>query len=64
MTVTKTLDVPPSPQFVLVRPDGEVAYVSCDRAGQVAEIDLEAWTVSRLIDTGKMVDGLAWAAAP
>jgi YVTN family beta-propeller protein len=57
----KTLDVPASPQFVLVRPDGKVAYVSCDRSGKVAEIDLDQWTVSRLIDVGRMADGLAWA---
>ena len=59
----KTLDVPPAPQFVLVRPDGQVAYVSCDRSAQVAEIDLREWTLTRLIDAGPMADGLAWAAA-
>jgi YVTN family beta-propeller protein len=57
------LDVPKAPQEVLVRPDGKVAYVSCDASGQVAEIDLGAWKVTRLIDAGRMVDGLAWAAS-
>lgn len=56
------LDVPKAPQEVLVRPDGKVAYVSCDASGQVAEIDLAAWKLTRLIDAGRMVDGLAWAA--
>jgi len=28
----------------------------------VAEIDLSTWRVSRMIATGKLTDGLAWAA--
>ena len=49
------------PQEALVRPDGKVAYVSCDHSGQVAEIDTATWTLRRMIDTGKVSDGLAWA---
>ena len=49
------------PQEVLIRPDGKVAYVSCDKANQVAEIDLATWKVTRTIQTGKYADGLAWA---
>jgi DNA-binding beta-propeller fold protein YncE len=62
MEVVRTLDVPKAPQEVLVRPDGRVAYVSCDASGQVAEIDLVEWKVARLIAAGPMADGLAWAA--
>jgi len=58
------LDVPKAPQEVLVRPDGQVAYVSCDASAKVAEIDLRSWKLSRLIDAGPSVDGLAWAAPP
>ena len=47
-----------------MRPDGRVAYVSCDASGQVAVIDLAEWKVERLIPAGPMVDGLAWAAQP
>ena len=61
MEVVRTLDVPKAPQEVLVRPDGRVAYVSCDASGQVAEIDLAEWKVARLIPAGPMADGLAWA---
>ena len=64
MEVVRTLDVPKAPQEVLVRPDGRVAYVSCDAAGQVAEIDLAGWKVTRLIPAGPMADGLAWAKQP
>ena len=61
--VGPALDVPKAPQEVLIRPDGRVAYVSCDASAQIAEIDLAAWKVTRLIDAGRTVDGLAWAAA-
>jgi YVTN family beta-propeller protein len=61
--VVHTIGVPAAPQEVLVRPDGRVAYVSCDRSRQVAVIDLADWKVERLIDTGPVTDGLAWAAA-
>jgi YVTN family beta-propeller protein len=61
MLLTHTIDVPAVPQEVLVRPDGKVAYVSCDASGQVAVIDLEKWNVERLIQAGRMPDGLAWA---
>jgi hypothetical protein len=58
--VVKTITVPAAPQEVLIRPDGEVAYVSCDRSGQVAAIQIGDWGV-KLIGAGKGVDGLAWA---
>jgi DNA-binding beta-propeller fold protein YncE len=63
MKVEHTVDVPPLPQAVLVRPDGKVAYASCDKSNQVAEIDLATWKVTRLINTGKLADGMAWAGA-
>jgi hypothetical protein len=58
--VVKTISVPAAPQEVLIRPDGKVAYVSCDRSKQVAAIQIGDWGV-KLIGTGKGVDGLAWA---
>ena len=62
MKVERTIDVPSTPQAVLMRPDNKVAYVSCDTSDQVAEIDLASWRVLRLIKTGKLADGMAWAA--
>lgn len=61
MKLDHVIDVPAAPQEVLVRPDGAVAYVSCDASHKVAEIRASDWTVSRLIDAGPGVDGLAWA---
>jgi DNA-binding beta-propeller fold protein YncE len=64
MKLDHTIDVPASPQETLVRPDGTVAYVSCDRSQKVAEIRTSDWSVTRLIDAGAGVDGLAWANQP
>jgi DNA-binding beta-propeller fold protein YncE len=61
MKVARTIDVPSAPQEVLVRPDGKVAYVSCNASGKVAAIDLGKWDVATLIDAGKGADGLGWA---
>ncbi len=63
MQVARSVAVGKSPQEVLVRPNGKVAYVSCIGSDQVAEIDLASWKVTRFIATGKGTDGLAWAAA-
>lgn len=60
LLVARSIDVPSAPQEVLVRPDNQVAYVSCDASQQVAEISLSAWKVNRLIEAGKGVDGLPW----
>ena len=53
--------MPAAPQEVLVRPDGAMAYVSCDVSGKVAAIRTSDWKVDALIDAGKAADGLAWA---
>jgi DNA-binding beta-propeller fold protein YncE len=60
MEVTQTLALPRAPQELLVRPDGLVAYVSCDTSRQVGVIDLKNWKVAQLIDAGPGADGLAW----
>jgi DNA-binding beta-propeller fold protein YncE len=45
---------------VVIRPDGQFAYVSCDQSHQVAAIQINNWSV-KLIDAGRGADGLAWA---
>lgn len=62
MQVAHTIDVPTKPQEVLIAPDGKTAYVSCDQSAKVAVINIADWTVKGMIDAGKGVDGLAWAA--
>jgi DNA-binding beta-propeller fold protein YncE len=62
MKVAHTVDVGMRTQEVLLAPDGQTAYVSCDQDGKVAAIDLTNWKVKKVIDAGKGADGLAWAA--
>ncbi len=62
MKLAHVLDLPKSPQEVLIRPDGKFAYISCDASRQVAVIDLKNIKVEKLIAAGKGADGLAWAA--
>jgi DNA-binding beta-propeller fold protein YncE len=61
LQVARSIDVPSTPQEILVRPDGKVAYASCNRSGKVAAIDLSQWKVRTLIVAGQFADGLAWA---
>jgi YVTN family beta-propeller protein len=61
MKVARNIDVPAAPQEIVIRPDGKMAYVSCEGADQVAEIDLADWKINRTFHTGKGPDGLAWA---
>jgi DNA-binding beta-propeller fold protein YncE len=61
MAVVKTVDVPAAPQETLVRPDGKIAYVSCDKSGKVVAIRTSDWAVDKVITAGKDADGLAWA---
>lgn len=60
MKVARNIQVPKSPQEILIAPNGQ-AYVSCAAAHQVAAIDLADWKVDKRIDVGKFDDGLAWA---
>jgi YVTN family beta-propeller protein len=61
MIVVRSVIVPKAPQEILVRPDNQVAYVSCDASRKVAVINLQTWNVDQLIDAGRAADGLAWA---
>ena len=61
MKVVRSVDVPKSPQEVLVRPDDQMAYISCAESKKVAAINLKTWKVDHLIETGPGADGMAWA---
>lgn len=78
--VTHLLDVPPTPQRVVIPPprtweeerertasderQEDYAYVTCDDADVVVEIDLAAGEVRREIGVGSTPDGLAWSRVP
>lgn len=63
MKIAREVDVPKSPQEILVRPDDQVAYVSCHESRKVVAINLKTWNVDKIIEAGPMADGLAWAKA-
>jgi DNA-binding beta-propeller fold protein YncE len=62
MKLSRTMDVLPAPQEIVVQPGGEAAYVSCDQSRKIAVIDLKTWKVQDYIEVGRGADGLAWAA--
>lgn len=61
LQLARTVNVAKSPQEILIRPDGQVAFVSCMGTGQVAAVNLATWKTEKLIDAGKGADGLGWA---
>ncbi len=46
---------------ILMRPDGQVAYIGCTPDNYIAIVDLKTLEVKGHIDAGKQPDGLAWA---
>ena len=62
--VVRTIDLPAAPSEILMSRDGSLAYVSCTDKQQIAVIKMSDWTVTKLIQAGKRVDGLAWAVRP
>jgi DNA-binding beta-propeller fold protein YncE len=55
----RTIKTAGIPTEILIRPDGKVAYVSCDT--NVAVIDLATMEVTGALKAGAGADGLAWA---
>jgi DNA-binding beta-propeller fold protein YncE len=63
MKVDHVVDAPAAPQEVLVSPDGNEAYVSCDASHKIVALRTSDWTIEKAIDVGPGADGLAWANA-
>jgi DNA-binding beta-propeller fold protein YncE len=59
--LAKTFDAPTALGKVLVRPDGQVAYVSFLTTGKIEVLDLNSWQMQPSIDLTPGVDGMAWA---
>jgi len=58
--VVHTFDMPKSSSEILIRPGGDVAYISGTGAGKIAVVDLHTWTMQPPIELTPGVDGLAW----
>src|SRR5204863_112975 len=59
--VAQSLEVPSGSSEILVRPGGEIAYISGTGAGKIAVLDMRSWKMQQSIDLTPGVDGLAWA---
>jgi hypothetical protein len=64
LKVVRSLDIPARSSEILVRPGGEIAYVSGTGAGKIGVLDLRSWKMQLPIDLTPGVDGLAWVSAP
>jgi DNA-binding beta-propeller fold protein YncE len=62
--VTRSLEVPKRSSEILIRPGGEIAYISGTGAGKIAVLGLRSWEMQRTIRLTPGVDGLAWVPAP
>ncbi len=64
LKVVRSLETPERSSEILIRPGGEIAYVSGTGAGKIAVLDLRSWKMQQPIDLTPGVDGLAWVDAP
>ncbi len=63
LKVARTLKISEGASEILVRPGGEVAYVSGTGAGKIDVLDLHTWELQKPIELTPGVDGLAWLPA-
>jgi len=63
LKVVRSLEIPERSSEILIRPGGEIAYVSGTGAGKIAVLDLRSWKMQPPIDLTPGVDGLAWVGA-
>ncbi|HEX4541789.1 MAG TPA: hypothetical protein VH114_01385 [Candidatus Acidoferrum sp.] len=62
LKVVRTLKVSNRASEILIRPGGEVAYVSGTVAGKIEVLDLRTWEIQKPIELTPGVDGLGWLA--
>jgi YVTN family beta-propeller protein len=61
--VVRSMEVPERPSEILIRPGGDIAYISGTGAGKIAVLDLHSWEMRPPIELTPGVDGLAWVPA-
>src|SRR5437899_7649083 len=62
LKVVRTLKIPQGASDILIRPGGDVAYISGTGAGKIDVLKLHSWELEKPIELTPGVDGLAWAA--
>jgi len=63
LKVVRSFEAPERSSEILIRPDGELAYVSGTGAGKIAMLDLRSWKLLPPIDLTPGVDGMVWVSA-
>ncbi|HLW86096.1 MAG TPA: hypothetical protein VKR60_12835 [Candidatus Sulfotelmatobacter sp.] len=63
LKLVHSFELPGIPLELLVRPGGDMAYVSCIQAGKIAVLNLHSWQMEDPIPLSPGVDGLAWTSA-
>jgi YVTN family beta-propeller protein len=60
--VVRTLKISQGASEILIRPGGDVAYISGTGAGKIDVLNLHSWELETPIELTPGVDGLAWVA--
>lgn len=60
LKVARTLKVSNRASEILIRPGGDVAYISGTVAGKIEVLDLRTWEMQKPIELTPGVDGLGW----
>jgi YVTN family beta-propeller protein len=63
MKVAHTLKISDGASEILIRPGGEVAYLSGTGAGKIDVLDLHTWELQKPIELTTGVDGMSWLPA-
>src|SRR2546425_8077035 len=56
----RSLEIPKNSSEILIRPGGDIAYISGTGDGKIAVLDLRSWNMQSPIELTPGVDGLAW----
>jgi YVTN family beta-propeller protein len=59
--VIRTLKISRGASEILIRPGGDIAYISGTGAGKIDVLNLHSWELEKPIELTPGVDGLAWA---
>jgi YVTN family beta-propeller protein len=62
LKVVRTLKISQGASEILIRPGGDVAYISGTGAGRIDVLNLHSWELEKPIELTPGVDGLAWVA--
>jgi DNA-binding beta-propeller fold protein YncE len=60
LKIVRSMEVPKRSSEILIRPGGDIAYISGTGAGKIAILDLHSWEMQPPIELTPGVDGLAW----